>query len=61
MQIRRMKAWESLLLLIACAAPADNGAAGPLLDRVVALNQLLFGAYNSSDMAAFKQQPARHG
>ncbi|MDR6671813.1 nuclear transport factor 2 family protein [Xanthomonas sp. 1678] len=56
-----MKGWGALLLLLACAAdagaaePAADGSAGPLFDTVAALDQRLFGAYNSCDMAAFEQ------
>ncbi|MDL5364566.1 nuclear transport factor 2 family protein [Xanthomonas sp. NCPPB 2654] len=56
-----MKGWGALLLLLACAAdagaaePAADGSAGPLFDTIVALDQRLFGAYNSCDMAAFEQ------
>lgn len=56
-----MKGWGALLLLMACAAdagaaePAADGSAGPLFDTVAALDQRLFGAYNSCDMAAFEQ------
>lgn len=55
-----MKAWGSLLLLVACAttaraaAPTEDGTTGPLFDTVAALDQRLFGAYNRCDMAAFE-------
>lgn len=56
-----MKAWRALLLLMACAAtaraaePAADGTAGPLFDTIAALDQRLFGAYNTCDLAAFEQ------